>query len=117
MNLERQRGNIHRNIRIKSERRSDLTMNLLYTVDDHQRISAEFIFGSRYYDLDSVYYGDLEMKAYPVSPMLHYRYLNVWNRATSKVSRLGNVPATADVLLLTGSRTKGMLWLQKLNLC
>ena len=69
-------GNIHRNIRIKSERRSDLTMNLLYTVDDHQRISAEFIFGSRYYDLDSVYYGDLEMKAYPVSPMLHYRYLN-----------------------------------------
>ena len=69
-------GNIHRSIRIKSEERSDLTMNLLYTVDSRQRISAEFMFGSRYYDLDSAYYGDRVMKAYPVSPMLHYRYLN-----------------------------------------
>ena len=69
-------GNVHRSLRILSEERSDLTMNLLYTVDNHQRVSAEFIFGSRYYDLDTAYYGGREMKAYPVSPMLHYRYLN-----------------------------------------
>lgn len=68
--------NQHRWLRIESEERSDLTMNLLYTVDSHQRVSAEFIFGSRYYDLDTAYYGNREMKAYPVSPMLHYRYLN-----------------------------------------
>ena len=68
--------NLHRWLRIESEERSDLTMNLLYTVDNHQRVSAEFIFGSRYYDLDTAYYGNREMKAYPVSPMLHYRYLN-----------------------------------------
>jgi NTE family protein len=69
-------GNTHRWLRILSEERSDLMMDLLYTVDSRQRVSAEFRFGSRYYDLDSAYYGDREMKAYPVSPMLHYRYLN-----------------------------------------
>lgn len=69
-------GNTHRWLRILSEERSDLMMDLLYTVDSRQRVSAEFRFGSRYYDLDSAYYGNREMKAYPVSPMLHYRYLN-----------------------------------------
>ena len=69
-------NNVHRWLRIKSEERSDLTMNLLYTMDSRQRISAEFIFGSRYYDLDSAYYGDRPIKTFPVSPMLHYRYLN-----------------------------------------
>ncbi len=68
--------NINRGLRIESEERSDLTMNLLYTVDRFQRVSAEFMFGSRYYDLDTAYYGDRVIKTYPVSPMLHYRYLN-----------------------------------------
>ena len=74
--LKSYNNGVHRWLRIESEERSDLTMNLLYTVDNRQRVSAEFIFGSRYYDLDSAYYGEREMKAYPVSPMLHYRYLN-----------------------------------------
>ena len=74
--LKSYNNNVHRWLRIESEERSDLTMNLLYTVDTRQRVSAEFIFGSRYYDLDTAYYGDRIMKAFPVSPMLHYRYLN-----------------------------------------
>lgn len=69
-------GTVHRGLRVLSEERSDLMMNLLYEVDNRQRVSAEFIFGSRYYDLDTAYYGDRVMKAFPVSPMLHYRYLN-----------------------------------------
>jgi NTE family protein len=67
---------IHRNIRIESEERSDLKMNLVYAVDTRQQVSAEFIFGSREFELDSAYYGGRAIKTYPVSPMLHYRYLN-----------------------------------------
>ena len=65
----------HRNIRIEAEERSDLKMNLVYTVDSRQQVSAEFVFGSRTFDLDSLYYGGRDIKTYPVSPMLHYRYL------------------------------------------
>lgn len=66
----------HRNIRVEGEERSDLKMNLVYTVDSRQQVSAEFVFGSRTFDLDSAYYGGRDIKTYPVSPMLHYRYLN-----------------------------------------
>ena len=45
------------------------------------------------------------------------RCRNAWNRVISKVPKRGNALATAVVLPLTGCRTKGMLWLQKLNLC
>jgi len=68
-------GEIDRYLRVKSEERSDLMLNLFYTVDARQRISAEFMFGSRSFDLDSAYYGDKDIKTYPVSPRLHYRYL------------------------------------------
>ncbi len=67
--------NTRRSLRIVSEERSDLTMNLYYEVDANQRISTEFIFGARTFELDSLYYGDKAIKTYPVSPMLHYRYL------------------------------------------
>ena len=67
--------NKHRSLHIDSEDRSDLMMNLAYIVNARQQVSAEFIFGSRSFDLDSAYYGDRAIKTYPVSPMLHYRYL------------------------------------------
>ncbi len=69
-------GTTDRYLRVVSEERSDLTMNIFYEVDAFQRISAEFIFGSRTFELDPLYYKRNTVKTYPVSPMLHYRYLN-----------------------------------------
>lgn len=61
--------------RIESEERSDFTMSLVYNIDDFQKVSAEFLFGNRVFELDSLYYGNTAVKTYPVSPMLHYQYL------------------------------------------
>ena len=61
--------------RIDAEERSDLTMSLNYDIDERQRFSGEFLFGYRVYELNPGIYGDRSIKAFPVSPMLHYRYL------------------------------------------
>ena len=65
-----------RSLRIESEKRSDLTMSIEYVLDKWQLVSLDFLFGSRQFELHPLYYGGKSIKTYPVSPMLHYRYLD-----------------------------------------
>lgn len=69
-------GSMSSHMRIVTERRNDLRMNIFYSADSYQRFSAEFVFGSRTFELERKNYGGKEIETYPVSPMLHYRYLN-----------------------------------------
>lgn len=64
-----------RSLRVESEKRSDLTMSIEYVLDKWQFVSLDFLLGSRQFELHPLYYGGKPIKTYPVSPMLHYRYL------------------------------------------
>lgn len=67
---------IDENLKFKHEERYDLNLMMYYDLDDHQRLSAEFLFGERLFALDSLYFWNEEIKTHPVSPMLHYSYRN-----------------------------------------
>lgn len=62
-------------LRVESEKRSDLMMSIEYVLDRWQLVSLEFLFGYRQFELNPLFYGKSPVKTYPVSPILHYRYL------------------------------------------
>lgn len=68
-------NDIARRYRILTETRNDFTMSLIYQVDEIQKVEASFLFGHRGFDLEPLYYGKEEIRTYPVSPMLWYRFL------------------------------------------
>lgn len=59
-------------LRIDAEERSDLTMSVIYDVDEHQTFSANFLFGHREYEMA----GYKTVKVTPVTPTLNYTYSN-----------------------------------------
>ncbi len=59
-------------LRIDSEERSDLTMSVVYDVDEHQSFSANFLFGHREYEMA----GFKNVKVNPVAPTLNYKYID-----------------------------------------
>ena len=73
--LKSHNNKIARSLRIEKEERSDFNMSLVYGVDAYQKVSVEFLLGHRTYELDSLVYGGMKVKTYPVSPMLHYQIL------------------------------------------
>lgn len=62
------------NLKVGHEERMDLNLSMYYEIDSRQKIAAEFLFGSRTYELDTLHYRNGEVVTYPVSPMLHYSY-------------------------------------------
>ena len=74
--LKSYNSNIPRSQRILTEHRNDLTMSLSYEIDKHQKLSTEFLFGTRTFTLDSLSFRNTEIKTYPVSPVLHYQLLD-----------------------------------------
>lgn len=61
--------------KIVSEERSDFSMSVVYDVDANQKVSANFLFGNRTFELNPLYYGYDGVKTFPVSPSLNYEYL------------------------------------------
>jgi len=62
--------------RIYSEQRSDLHMTVGYQMDALQKISLNFLFGHRTFELNPKYYSQYEFETYPVSPSLRYELVS-----------------------------------------
>lgn len=62
--------------RIYSERRSDLSGRVTYSLDEMQNLSLGFVFGSREFEIDTLAYEERFFNTYPVSPSLHYELLS-----------------------------------------
>lgn len=60
--------------RVLSEERSDFSISVVYDVDNHQKVSANFLFGNRTFEMNHLYYGNDGVKTFPVSPTLNYEY-------------------------------------------
>lgn len=82
-------GNFERYLRVLNEERSDLKIGIFYAVDARQLFSAEFLFGSRTFEIEKSKEADINVKTYPVSPMLHYRYLSGANEEWFATSGYG----------------------------
>jgi len=63
-------------MRIYSEKRNDLTMSVGYRVSNLQRVSLDFLFGDRTFELNRTIYKEYEFETYPVSPSLNYELLS-----------------------------------------
>lgn len=61
-------------LRFEYEERYDLNLSMYYEFDDRQTVAAEFLFGNRYYSVDSSLFKTDHLKTYPVSPSLRYSY-------------------------------------------
>lgn len=61
-------------LRVESEERTDFMMSVAYEMDSRQTIAAEFLFGHRNYEMDSLYSAETYVKTYPVSPAIRYTY-------------------------------------------
>lgn len=72
--LKSYNNEIARSLRVYNEERSDLMLSLMYQVDGAQTVSAEFLFGHRTFELDTLWFGNSEINTYPVSPVIHYAY-------------------------------------------
>ena len=62
-------------LRIEFEKRGDFMTSVEYVLDSWQLVSLDFLFGSRLFELNPLYYAGKPVKTYPVSPTLRYRYL------------------------------------------
>ena len=62
--------------RIYSERRSDLSGRVTYSLSEMQNVSLGFVFGSRKFEMDTLAYEERFFNTYPVSPSLHYELLS-----------------------------------------
>lgn len=62
--------------RIYSERRSDLSGRVTYSLSEMQNLSLGFIFGSRKFEMDTLAYEEQFFNTYPVSPSLHYELIS-----------------------------------------
>lgn len=66
-------NDIRSSLRICSEERNDFTMSLMYSLNQEQKVSLDFLFGQRIFELD-LYYGNKSIRTYPVSPAIHYSF-------------------------------------------
>ena len=62
--------------RINSEERSDISASLYYTFDRYQRVSANFLFADRSYELEPRYYGEEAYNMYPASQKVRYEFVS-----------------------------------------
>lgn len=65
-------GNVDLAWRILSEERSDLHMTVDYQLTDLQKVSLDFMFGNRTYELNPTTYAKHKVNTYPVSPSIRY---------------------------------------------
>ena len=73
--LESYDDNIRGYYKVHSEKKSDILASLFYRIDLRQKVSAEFLFASRVYELERRYYPGGEFEMYPASQKLHYEYV------------------------------------------
>lgn len=62
--------------RIRSEKKSDIFASMFYRFDKHQKVSADFLFADRVYELERRYYPGGEFEMYPASQKLRYEYVS-----------------------------------------
>lgn len=62
--------------RVYSEKKSDISASMFYRFDANQKVSAEFLFANRVYELDRYFYPGGEFEMYPASQKLHYEYVS-----------------------------------------